>query len=173
MTLAPVLTGCHICREEKADLINGWMAAKVSDLEIARRLREAGTPYSRQLLGRHRRKHLMSDHDRQRLAAKKSMERQQKTLKGPSTGDLLHLVRDTVYGQLAAGVLQPTIGDGIRAQLGIDQRAEKGADREVLLQIAQIIGGAMPVGFIEGEARVIDPEAEADYEELRLLGPGN
>jgi hypothetical protein len=171
--LAPVLTGCHICREPQVELINGWMKARVPDTEIERRLRAAGTPYSRNTLGKHRHRHLMNDYERTRKAAADSMRKQQKTLKGPPTGDLLHLVRDNVYGRLAKGDLEPSIGDGLRAQIAIDQRAEKGADREVLMHLAQVLGGATPIGYIEGEFRVVDPEAEADYEELRLLGSGN
>jgi len=172
MELAPVLTGCHVCRDPRVETINGWMKAGVSDLEIVRRLRQGGDGYSRITIGKHKREHLMSDFDRQRKAAVKAMQEQQKTIKGPSTGDLLHLVRDSVFRRVEAGIVEPSIAEGLRAQEGIDRRAEKGADREVLMQMAQILGGALPIGYIEGEYREIDPEAEADYAELRQLGAG-
>jgi hypothetical protein len=172
MELAPVLTGCHVCRDPRVKTINGWMKAGVSDLEISRRLKQGGDGYSRITLGKHKRFHLMSDFDRERKAAAKAMEKQQKTLKGPKTGDLLRLVADNVYARVIEGTLEPSLAEGLRAQEGLDRRAEKGADREVLMQMAQILGGALPVGFIEGEYRVVDEEAEADYAELRLLGAG-
>lgn len=172
MELAPVLTGCHICRDPRVDTINGWLKAGVSDSEIGRRLTEGGDGYSRITIGKHKRLHLQTEFVRQAKAATDALKKQQKTLKKPPTGDLLHLVRDNVYGRMVAGELQPTTAEGIRAQEGIDRRAEKGADREVLLQMAQILGGALPIGYIEGEYREVDDEAEADYRELRLLGAG-
>jgi len=172
MELAPVLTGCHVCRDPRVETINGWMRAGVSDLEIARRLKQGGDGYSRITLGKHKREHLMTEFDRARKVAAADLKKQQKTIKGPSDQDFAVLVRDSAVARLVTGAIEPTISEGLRAQGLIDDRAAKGADRQVLLQMAQILGGALPVGFIEGEYREVDPEADADIDELRRLGSG-
>jgi hypothetical protein len=162
MTLAPVLTGCHVCRDSRVETINAWMKSGVSDVEIARRLKEGDDPISRITLGKHRRRHLMAEHDRKRRAAKAAMEKQAKTLPGPTNADLAVLIRDNVVGRVIAGDLEPSTAEGLRAQEIIDRRAEKGADRDLLLQLAQVLGGAMPVPVIEGSYREVDEEALED-----------
>jgi hypothetical protein len=178
--LAPVLTQCHACRHPLVEVINrrltseGWAQGKVSDW-----LKELGPDQyiSRNSLGKHYREHLMEDHERARKAAADAMEAQKKTRKGPKTSDLAVLVRDTVLDHVESGILIPTIAEGLRGQEIIDRRAEKGADRDLMLQVAQLLGGAVPAGalmgpIIEGQYVQIDPEAAEDEAEFLLLEAG-
>lgn len=160
MTLTPLLTQCHVCRDPRVETINGWMKAGVTDVEIERRLKEGGDGYSRVTLGKHKRRHLMARHDQARREAVKAMEKQSRTIRGPTNTDLALLIRDNVVGRVIAGELEPTTAEGLRAQEMLDRRAEKGADRELILQLAQVLGGAVPV--IEGQYRDISEEALED-----------
>lgn len=172
MTLAPVLTGCHVCRDPRVETINGWIKAGVTLTEVERRLKEGGDGYSRITLSKHKNRHLISAHDKARKEAAAAMERQQRTIKGPTNLDLATLVHDNVAQRVHDGELEPTISDGLRARAMLDARAEKGADRDLLLQLAQVLGGATPL-VIEGEYREIDDEALEDGAMFAgLLGAG-
>lgn len=173
MTLAPVLTNCHVCRDPRVELINSWMKAGVSDVEIARRLKEGGDGYSRITLGKHKRRHLMGEHERQRKAAADSLAKQAKTIKGPRKTNLLEMVREIGIDSLAAGEISVTLDQAIRADVELRKLAEKGADREMILVLAQVLGGATPVLAIEGEFREVDEEALEDGAMFAgLLGAG-
>ena len=171
--LAPVLTGCHVCRSPMVDAINGWLRSGVSQGEVSRRLKESGNYVSRITIGKHERLHLTSPFDQQRKAAAAAMKRQQRTIKGPSNRDLAVLVRDEAVRRLDDGELEVTLTDGLRAQGMLDSRAEKGADRDLILQLGNILGGGYrPPELIEGEYRVLDDEAQADATEFALLTAG-
>lgn len=179
--LAPVLTQCHSCRHPLVELINKRMREGMPDIQISEWLKNEGPDYyvSRISLGKHRREHLMDDHERARKAAAEALEDQKKTLKGPKSTDLAQLVRDTVIQRIEAGEIAPTIAEGLRGQEILDRRAAAGADRDLILQVAQLLGGAVPVaalgmGAIEGEFVEIDPEVAEDEAVFALLeaGPG-
>jgi hypothetical protein len=150
--------------------INGWFKAGVKDTEIERRLKQADQYISRITLGKHKRKHLITVFEQQRKAAAESLEKQARTLKAPKTSDLAQLVRDTSVALVESGDLTPSLSEGLRAQEILDRRAEKGADRDLLLQLAQVLGGAVPV--IEGTYRDVTPEAREDAEEFAQLTAG-
>ncbi len=75
------------------------------------------------------------------------MKKQQKTIK--ATGDLAGLVRDYVHSAVEQGLMTPTLAEGLRAQEMIDRRQEKGADREIALTLAGILGGGTTYEVIE------------------------
>lgn len=75
------------------------------------------------------------------------MQKQAKTIK--ATGDLASLVRDHVHAAVEQGLMTPTLAEGLRAQEMIDRRQEKGADREVALTLAGILGGGTTYQVIE------------------------
>jgi hypothetical protein len=137
--LAPVLTGCHVCRSPLVDTINKKMKDQIPDKVISAWLKDAGHYVSRITLGKHKREHLTDPHERARIEATRVMKKQQSTLK--VTGDLASLVRDYVHTAVQEGVMTPTLAEGLRAQEMIDRRQEKGADREVALTLAAILGG--------------------------------
>ncbi len=158
--LAPVLTGCTVCRSPLVDAINKKMKDQVPDKVISAWLKEVGHYVSRITLGKHKREHLTDPHERARIEATKVLKKQQGTIK--VTGDLASLVRDYVHSAVQDGLMTPTLAEGLRAQEMIDRRQEKGADREVALTLASILGGG-DARFQVLEAREIK-EVEAGDE---------
>jgi uncharacterized membrane-anchored protein YjiN (DUF445 family) len=145
--LAPVLTGCHVCRSPFVETINKKMRDGVPDMKISEWLSENAQYISRITLGKHKREHLTEPHERLRQQAVKVMQKQAKTIK--ATGDLASLVRDHVHAAVEQGLMTPTLAEGLRAQEMIDRRQEKGADREVALTLAGILGGGTTYQVIE------------------------
>lgn len=151
--LAPVLTGCHVCRSPLIDLINRRMAEGMSDTDISKWLKQEGQYVSRITLGKHKREHLTSEHESARIRAAEIIKKQQGTIK--YKGDLASLVQSQVISLVEAGHLTPTLAEGLRAQEIIDRRQEKSSDRELTLALAGILGGAPIL-----EATVVDITSE-------------
>jgi hypothetical protein len=147
--LAPVLTGCHVCRSPLVETINKKMREGVPDLKISEWLAENAQYISRITLGKHKREHLTEPHERLRQNAINVMKKQSKTIK--ATGDLASLVRDYVHSAVQDGLMMPTLAEGLRAQEMIDRRQEKGADREVALTLAGILGGGATYAVLEAK----------------------
>jgi hypothetical protein len=145
--LAPVLTGCHVCRSPLIEAVNKKMRDGVADIQISKWLEESEHYISRITLGKHRREHLTEDHEQKRINAAKRLRGQKKTIK--SGDDLAVLVRDYVQDAVASGDLMPTLAEGLRAQEMIDRRQEKGADRDIALMLAGILGGGASYQVIE------------------------
>lgn len=121
----------------------------VPDLKISEWLAENAQYISRITLGKHKREHLTEPHERLRQNAINVMKKQQKTIK--ATGDLAGLVRDYVHSAVEEGLMTPTLAEGLRAQEMIDRRQEKGADREVALTLAGILGGGATYAVLEAK----------------------
>jgi hypothetical protein len=155
--LAPVLTGCHVCRSPLVDTINKKMRDGVPDQKISEWLGENAQYISRITLGKHKREHLTEPHERLRQQAVKVMQKQQKTIKG--SGDLAGLVRDYVHSAVEQGLMTPTLAEGLRAQEMIDRRQEKGADREIALQLAGVLGGVATYQLLEATEIKEDQDA--------------
>ena len=151
--LAPVLTGCHVCRSPLIDLINRRMAEGMSDTDISKWLSTEGQYVSRITLGKHKREHLTTEHEGARIRAAEILKKQQGTIK--YKGDLASLVQSQVISLVEAGHLTPTLAEGLRAQEIIDRRQEKSSDRELTLALAGILGGAPLL-----EATVVDITGE-------------
>lgn len=147
--LAPVLTGCHVCRSPLVETINKKMREGVPDQTISNWLKENAQYVSRITLGKHKREHLMEKHERLRQQAVNVMKRQAKTIK--ANGDLASLVRDYVHSAVEEGLMTPTLAEGLRAQEMIDRRQEKGADREIALTLAGILGGGATYAVLEAK----------------------
>jgi hypothetical protein len=105
--LAPVLTGCHVCRSPFVETINKKMRDGVPDMKISEWLSENAQYISRITLGKHKREHLTEPHERLRQQAVNVMKKQQKTIK--ATGDLAGLVRDYVHSAVEEGLMTPTL----------------------------------------------------------------
>jgi len=151
--LAPVLTGCHVCRSPLIDLINKRIASGMSDIAVSNWLKDEGAYISRITIGKHKREHMTSQHESARIEAAKVLKKQQGTIK--FKGDLAGLVRDQVMSLVEAGQLTPTLAEGLRAQEIIDRRQEKNSDREFTLALAGILGGS---ALLEGTAVAIGME---------------
>ena len=155
--LAPVLTGCHVCRSPLVETVNKKMRDGVPDQKISEWLGENAQYISRITLGKHKREHLTEPHERLRQQAVKVMQKQQKTIKG--SGDLAGLVRDYVHSAVEEGLMTPTLAEGLRAQEMIDRRQEKGADREIALTLAGILGGVATYQLLEATEIKETPDA--------------
>ena len=169
--LAPVLTLCHACRSPIADAINEKIKAGIPMGRISDFTREAGFYLSRMALQRHKKLHLMTDHARQVAAAKSQMAKQQQSIKAKS-GDLALLTRNIVYAGVEDGTIVPTLAEGLRAQEALDRRAEKGADRDLMLTMAQVLTGGYTPQIVEGQWVQLDAERSEDEAQFALLGSG-
>lgn len=170
--LAPVLSQCHVCRSPIADAINAKIAAGVVMQRISDFTRDAGHYASRKSLFNHKKEHLATPHTVAVNEAKRSLAKQARTIKAHS-GDLAPLIRNLVYTKVEAGDLSPTIAEGLRAQETIDRRLERGADRDLMLVMAQVLGGgATPAVVIEGQWTQLDAERLEDEASFRQLGLG-
>ena len=111
------------------------------DMKIADWLKTEGYYISRNTLGKHKRDHLTTPHESARIEAVKKMEQAQKTIK-VGHRDLATLVRDYVFSSVESGEMTPTLSEGLRAQEMVDKRNDKTADRDLMVSLAQILGGA-------------------------------
>jgi hypothetical protein len=180
--LAPVLVDCVLCRHPLVEQINRQIKEGGDHGGIARAMRwmaqaELDVPH-RNTFSTHKREHLSTAFERERLDAKRRLEAQQKTLKAKA-GDLAALVRDNVYARVEEGELEPTLGEGLRAQEMLDRRAQAGADRDLMVTLAGLLSGATsPVALlgdgntIEGEFREVSAEAREDTETFAALLTG-
>ncbi len=153
--LAPILTGCHVCRSPFAEMIGKRMKEGMPDTRISSWLESEGQYVSRITLGKHRREHLTTDFEQAKAAAIKVMEKRKNTLKPTSGTDLASLVRDYTFSAIENGELLPTLSEGLRAQEILDRRQEKGADRDLAMTLASILGGSI---VVEGIATPVEPE---------------
>ena len=151
------MTGCHVCRSPLVETVNKKMRDGVPDQKISEWLGENAQYISRITLGKHKREHLTEPHERLRQQAVKVMQKQQKTIKG--SGDLAGLVRDYVHSAVEEGLMTPTLAEGLRAQEMIDRRQEKGADREIALTLAGILGGVATYQLLEATEIKETPDA--------------
>jgi len=154
INLAPVLTGCHVCRSPFADMIGKRMKEGLPDTKISAWLESEGQYFSRITLGKHRREHLTTDFEKAKADAVKIMEKRKKTLKPTAGVDLASLVRDYTFSAVESGELVPTLSEGLRAQEILDRRQEKGADRDLAFTLAAILGGS---SVVNGTATLVEP----------------
>ena len=136
-------------------MIGKRMKEGMPDTRISSWLESEGQYVSRITLGKHRREHLTTDFEQAKAAAIKVMEKRKNTLKPTSGTDLASLVRDYTFSAIENGELLPTLSEGLRAQEILDRRQEKGADRDLAMTLASILGGAT---VVEGIATAVEPE---------------
>jgi hypothetical protein len=125
---------CKVCTAQHGRAADQKLRAGETATSVAAWLTAQGEPISRAAVSRHATSHLA-------LAARPSGPR-------PVSGEFLTDVRDMVHQDMAAGVLRPSMRDGLTAQKLLDDRSEKFADRELMARIAQVLGQATPVEYI-------------------------
>lgn len=176
--LAPVLVDCTLCRHPLVETIN----KRIRDhgiLPTIRWMEENDLPAPhRNTFSVHKNKHLTSEFEKARMEAADALRKQQGTIKA-KPGDLAALVRDNVFARVEAGVLEPSLTEGLRAQEMLDRRNEKQGDRDMMLQLAGLLSGATaPVALlmdgntVEGSFREVDPEAAEDAAAFAALMAG-
>jgi hypothetical protein len=136
-------------------MIGKRMKEGMPDTRISSWLESEGQYVSRITLGKHRREHLTTDFEQAKAAAIKVMEKRKNTLKPTSGTDLASLVRDYTFSAIENGELLPTLSEGLRAQEILDRRQEKGADRDLAMTLASILGGSI---VVEGIATPVETE---------------
>jgi hypothetical protein len=178
--LAPVLRDCKLCRHPMAAQINKRIAAGRGGIANAMRWmqdNELEVPH-RNTFSTHKREHMTTEFERQREAAVKTLEKQQRMVRAKS-GDLAQLVRDNVFARVEEGTLEPSLSEGLRAQEMLDRRNEKGADRDLMLHLAGLLSGATtPLALlsdgttVEGEFTEIANERAEDETAFAALLTG-
>jgi hypothetical protein len=150
---------CATCGSPHRKEVDRRLKSGETMVAIVRWLKEVGDPIGRNALARPHRDHL-------------GLPRRASGPK-PISSDLLVAIRDRTHEDLESGLLSPTLRDGISAVVQLDHRAEKAADADLMLMLAQLLGGGVvPFRAIEGEYRVVDEEAEEDLAYFRQLGEG-
>lgn len=144
---------CATCDHPQVREINHRIADGRPLTDISRWLRELGTPITRQALARHAKDHRGVQPQRGRR---------------PVSGDFLELVRDTVHEGVAEGSIALTARDGLQAQRQLDERLARNADRDLMLKVALVLTGNVPLIA----AHVLDPEREEIEAEYRQLAAG-
>lgn len=165
---------CKVDRSPLAAQINKWLGEKVPKSEIERRLADLDIPITRETLWKHEKNCLMPLVVAARVDQMAALEKTQRQYVRanpalPKRRDVLEQVVETVAAGLEAGELVPTISEGIKADTALRSLQERGADRDLMLRIAAVLGGAIPV---IGSYKDVTPEALEDAEEFRQLTAG-
>jgi len=164
-TADPLRKRCSVCASPYKAQIHALKASKMTLAEIHLATQQLGRPYKRETLGKHFRICLKG-------ATPEVLAQQiadaSKEAKTAAEMDFAVMVQKRATELLAAGELRVTAQHGLQAQALLDRRAEKQADRDVAINIARLLSGAMvipPMNVIEG--RVISHD-----DDNLLLGDG-
>jgi hypothetical protein len=93
----------------------------------------------------------------------------------PISASFLRDVVSTAHEDMAAGELRPSIRDAIASTVELNRQSDREQDRDLMHQMAQILGGAIPhVRVLPGDPTYTDMDAErdADDAEFTLLLEG-
>jgi len=146
---------CSICAGERKTVVNTLLAAGRSPHFIEGEMRKVGSPTKAETV----RRHLARCLNGQRPGTGTIVPTGAK-------GDFAQMVRDEAVRLLEAGELKVKTNDGLWAQGLIDKRAEKKADRDLLLNLTRLmVGAAPPPELIEGEWTEVNEDTP-----LRLPG---
>lgn len=156
---APVT--CGICESERKPIINAFLMNGRSAHYIEQQMRAMGHPTKAETVQKHIRRCLDGKPSNASLA-----EGQSAVLAGEVNvhADFAQAIRAEANKLLASGKLQVTAAHGLNAQALIDRRAEKAADRRLLVELGMLLSGARslegpPDDLIETEWREVDPLA--------------
>lgn len=156
---------CGICSSDRAPIINALLAANRSGAWIETEMRRLDKPTKGETIRKHLRRCLNNDASSnagllQDAAAGKKVS---------SNADFAEAVRAEANRLLAAGKLQIRTEHGLSAQALLDRRAEKRADRQLMVEMARLLSGgaagvlSAPDEVIVGEWRSVEDQAdEAD-----------
>lgn len=154
---------CSACRSDNLIAINTLLATKTPYSKIEEELRKLGTPIKSDTI---------SAHFRICLDGKAEITEDDAVVAGGMTGktdaerDFATLIRARAVELLEKGEIRVTAAHGLQAQALIDRRAEKAADRDLTVNIARLLSGAIiatPIRVIEGTAY--------EVEQQQLLAP--
>lgn len=157
---------CAICASDRKPIINGLLAAGRGPYAIENEMKRLGSPTRAPTVQRHLRRCLNGDPTNTEVLVR--------SLTGKpvsSNADFATAVRNEAARLLEEGQLKVRTVDGLAAQGLLDRRAEKQADRMLLVEMARLLSGAGKLGTVrppEGlmvRAMVLDaPTDSADGE---------
>lgn len=159
--------GCHICADERGPLVNAYLQAGRTAAWIERDLRARGFPTKQRTVRNHLIGCLNGDPANAAIL--------QHAIKGDGSpgpdfspnADFAQAIRAEANKALAEGRLTITAQHGLAAQQLIDRRAEKAADRRLMVQLAGLLSGSLsledgpPADLIEAEWHEVEGESVA------------
>jgi hypothetical protein len=144
-----------VCRSTYKAQIHALKASGMTLADIHLATQRLGRPFKRETLGKHFRiclKGVTPEILAQEIADAS------KAAQGQAEIDFATMVQNRAVELLRTGDLRVTTQHGLQAQALLDRRAEKAADRDLALNMARLLSGAVimtPMHVIEG--RVIEP----------------
>ena len=149
---------CGICTSDRAPTINSMLAAGRAGNWIEREMKRLGKPTKAETVRRHLANCLNGNPQTAALAERAAGH-------PVSNDDFAAAVRAEAQKLLAEGKLSVRTEHGLSAQALIDRRAEKQADRRLMIEMAGLLAGTRSLGgppedLIEGE-----------WEEVETLAP--
>lgn len=146
---------CSTCKSEHKVEIERKLRDGSTYRDVERWLNDLGPMHadcgiSDVSLAKHAREHMVAGEVREHSAGKR-----------PIHPDFLQAVVDDAADGLANGRVKATLRDGIAAQRALDERAARADDKQLVLVLAQVIGGGWTAPAIEGQ-----------YTEVPLLEDG-
>jgi hypothetical protein len=151
-TADPNRTRCSVCKSPYLPQIHALRATGMDLITLSNETRKLGAPHKRETLGKHFRiclKGVTPEVMAQEIADASKAAKTQAEI------DFATLVQKRASALLAAGELRVTASHGLQAQALLDRRAEKAADRDLALNLARLLSGAIimpPSQIIEGRA---------------------
>jgi hypothetical protein len=154
-------TRCSVCRHPKKSAIHALIASGMPYADIHTETQKLGLPVKRETIGKHVRlclggvKPTLDEATAQDISDESANARDQVSV------DFAVMVQKRATELLKSGDLRVTAQHGLTAQALIDRRLEKQADRDLALNMARLLSGAImmtPMTVIEGRAIDVTPE---------------
>jgi hypothetical protein len=149
---------CPVCKSPYLAQIHALKLSKMTLADIHAETQKLGRGIKRETLGKHFRICLGGEPpviDSQEVADRSA------AAQSDAEVDFAIMVQKRATELLAKGELRVTAQHGLTAQALLDRRAEKAADRDLSINIARLLSGAMvmtPVTVIEGRVIDVTPE---------------
>lgn len=146
---------CPVCKPQNRAQVHTLLASGMSATAIETQLRAAGRPIKQETINRHLRACLGGVVPEFDEATMQAVADSSKTAMDGAAMDFAVLVQRKATALLASGDLRVTATHGLQAQALLDRRLEKQADRDLTLNMARLLSGAIqmtPTTVIESRA---------------------
>jgi hypothetical protein len=145
---------CSVCKHPQKAMIHALIASKMTLQNIHLETQRLGAPVKRETLGKHIR--ICLNGVKPEVLGQEIADAS-KEAKTQAEMDFATLVQKRATEMLQAGELRVTAQHGLTAQALLDRRAEKQADRDLAVNMARLLSGAISVvPSIVIEGRVVD-----------------
>lgn len=148
---------CALDNDQRGAPINAFLAAGRAPNWIEAEMRRMGSVVKAETIRKHVRNCLAGDPQRAGFVLQDALDGN----KVSDNGDFALAIRNEANRLLADGTLKVTAQHGLQAQALLDRRAERAADRNLLLQMAGLLSGTIdpsgpPPDLIVGEWREVE-----------------